>query len=128
MTKIRLLLVGDGNHQFITNLTFELKKINNINLIIDIVSHEEVVEKNKCYYNKIYSISRKGFLGKIKGVRSIVFWNRYKRLIQNLPDYDFVHFHYIGSLSTIELFYKYFTAKVILSIWGSDLYRLKSGN
>ena len=51
MNKKKILIVGNGNHQFITNYVYHLNKNNNY--IIDILSYTTIKKNNKLYYNSI---------------------------------------------------------------------------
>lgn len=130
MTKKRILLVGDGNHQFITNYTYWLKKEAKNNFVVDILSYNPLKEENKKYYDAIFRKSDDNILyqviSKIKGVRRYYRFYLYKKLISKLPEYDIIHFHFIGADSyyLVKYFRKNRTSKIILSIWGSDMYRV----
>ncbi|HZL12381.1 MAG TPA: glycosyltransferase [Prolixibacteraceae bacterium] len=134
MTKKRILLVGDGNHQFITNYTVWLNKQSNIKFQIDILSLSLVNNSNADYYNKIYSIndnsSISSTINQIKGVRRYYRFLQYKKLLQKLPEYDFIHFHFISvdCYFLVDQLKKHTKSKIILSIWGSDMYKVKPVN
>ncbi|WP_016778726.1 glycosyltransferase [Anaerophaga thermohalophila] len=134
MTEKRILLVGDGNHQFITNYVHWLKKEKNNNFKIDILSQSTVKEKNKKNFNSIYRIKDENFIyhiiSKIKGVHLLYRLILYKKLLKDLPEYDVIHFHYIriDSYLLVNQFKRSQKSKIIFSIWGSDLYRLSPLN
>ena len=54
MSEKRILLVGNGNHQFITNYVHWLKKSTKSNFIVDILSYTKVKDENKKYYNTVF--------------------------------------------------------------------------
>lgn len=128
MDKTKILLVGDGNHQFITNYAIWLRKTKN-RFQIDILSYTQIKENNRSCYNTIFSITRDVLFeitNKIKGVRRYFRFFQYKKILNILPQYDFIHFHFISvdSYFLVEQFRKIKKTKIILSIWGSDMYRL----
>lgn len=132
MIEKRILLVGDGNHQFITNLITWLNKHNQYKFIIDILSFKPILDENKKYYNNIFRINDNNFLyyfiHKIRRIRVYYRFYLYYEIIKKLPNYDFIHFHYIGvdSYFIAKQIKKKKKSKIIFSIWGSDLYRLSS--
>jgi len=134
MTKKRILLVGNGNHQFITNYVLWLKKSTNNNFIVDIISYTHIKDENRNHYNAIFRINDNNFLyqiiSKIKGFRRYYRFYLYKKLISKLPEYDSIHFHFIAvdSYYLVKQFRKNTKSKIILSIWGSDMYRVSSAN
>lgn len=130
MSEKRILLVGNGNKQFITNCVHWLKKDTKNNYVVDILSDRQVKDENKKYYNTIFQKKDSNLIyriiSKIKGVRRYYRYFFYNKIIQTLPKYDIVHFHYISidSYFIIEQFKKNTISKIILSIWGSDMYRV----
>jgi len=132
MSEKRILLVGNGNHQFITNYVYWLKKSTKSKYIVDILSDRQVNDENKKYYNTIFRKNDRNLIyriiSKTKGVRRYYRFFLYNKIIQTLPIYDVVHFHFISidSYFIIEQFKKKTTSKIILSIWGSDMYRVNS--
>lgn len=132
MSEKRILLVGNGNHQFITNYVHWLKKSTKSNFIVDILSYTKVKDENKKYYNTVFRNNDRNLIyriiSKTKGVRRYYRFFLYNKIIQTLPIYDVVHFHFISidSYFIIEQFKKKTTSKIILSIWGSDMYRVNS--
>lgn len=132
MSEKRILLVGNGNHQFITNYVYWLKKSTKSKYIVDILSDRQVNDENKKYYNTIFRKNDRNLIyqiiSKIKGVRRYYRFFLYNKIIKTLPLYDVVHFHFISidSYFIIEQFKKNTTSKIILSIWGSDMYRVNS--
>ncbi len=132
MSEMRILLVGNGNHQFITNYVYWLKKSTKSNFIVDILSYTKVKDENKKYYNTIFRKNDRNLIyqiiSKIKGVRRYYRFFLYNKIIKTLPLYDVVHFHFISidSYFIIKQFKKNTTSKIILSIWGSDMYRVNS--
>lgn len=130
MSNQKILIIGDGNHQFIINLVIWLKKEMGDAVKVDILSLTTFKEENRKYYNSVYTISESKLINQIKGIRTTYRFHQYKRLFNRLPEYDIVNFHYItlDSYFWTSLFAKRTKSKIILSIWGSDLYRLKKIN
>jgi len=134
MNEKRILLVGDGNHQYITNYVGSLKKQMPNYFIVDILSYTNVNNENKKFYDTIYQIKSKNnfydIILKIKGIHRYYRFYLYKTIIANLPKYDVVHFHFISvdSYFIADQIKKNKSSKIILSIWGSDLYKLNPGN
>lgn len=132
MSNKKVLLVGDGNHQFIINLIIWLKK--DSGLQIDILSYSKVKEENKIYYRNIFRVQDDNILYKIidniKGARRFYRFFLYKRLLSKFPEYDFIHAHLISvdSYFIINELKRGTNAKIILSIWGSDMYKIKKEN
>lgn len=132
MLSKKILLVGDGNHQFNTNYVHWLNKTGNYN--IDILSILPVKKDNRKFYNKIYTKNDDSFcyriISKIKGVRRFYRFHLYKKLLNTLPEYDYIHFHFISveSFFLINQFKKNKKNNIILTIWGSDMYRIKSSH
>jgi len=130
MASKRILLVGNANHQFITNYAKWLKKESN-ELVIDILSNRPVKENARECYSRIFHLNFESplfkFVNKVKGLRRFYRFFLYLRLLDELPMYDYVHFHFLivdsGFLATQVK--NYLETKVIISIWGSDYYRVK---
>lgn len=127
MTEKRILLVGDGNHQFITNYATWINKATNNNFTVDILSFTPVRTENEKYYHSVFQKKNittlsKFFLG-IKGIRRYYRFYLLRELSSKLPEYNFIHFHFIDADSyfLVNRFRKT-TSKIILSIWGSDMY------
>lgn len=129
----KILFVGDGNHQFILNLVFWLKKSKNTHFQIDILTYDPVRKEYKDYkdyFDSIYSIEDYNWgyplIKKIWGLRRLYRYFLYNQLLKKLPVYDFIHFHYIDTDSYFlsGRLKKTVGSKIIFSIWGSDLYRV----
>lgn len=130
MTKKNILLVGDGNHQFITNYSKWVKKSSSKKKYeIDVLSLSKISTNNKKYYNNIFQIES-CFLTKIKFVGKYFRLLFFKKQLSKLPNYNYVHFHFFGEESQYisNYFSKKTNCKIIISIWGSDMYRNKSVN
>lgn len=133
MVEKKILLVGDGNHQFITNYAKWLCKDEEDKFQIDILSSTSVKERNKVFYKHIFEIKKKlffNYLNRVRGVRKYYRLFQYDRILNNIGQYDFVHFHFISTDSyfIVKQIKKNTIAKIIMSIWGSDMYRLKLSN
>jgi hypothetical protein len=134
MTKKRILLVGDGNHQFITNYAFWLRRELGDYVVIDILSFSPIKKVSFQFYESCYQIAFDSFgykfFSKFKGIRRYFRFLLYTKLISTLQPYHFVHFHFIDvdSYFLTKLLKSKFNNKIILSIWGSDLYKLHKKN
>lgn len=134
MTIKRVLLVGNGNHQFVTNYAKWLKKESVNVLTIDILSLTVLSGKNKRYYDTVYYRNENSrwnkIISKLKGIKTVYRLYSYKKIIDKLPVYDFIHFHFISRdcYYIVKQIRKRYPAKIILSIWGSDMYQLSSAN
>lgn len=130
MIEMRIMLVGNANHQFMTNYAYWLRKDFKKELIIDILSFSTVDEKNFKFYDSIYHIDFKSvsykLISHLKGIRKFYRYAYYKNLLLNLSKYHTIHFHFIDPDSYYlgKLFHEKTNSKIILSIWGSDLYKL----
>jgi hypothetical protein len=130
---MKVLLVGNGNHQFITNYALWLNKQGKNKYIIDILSFLPVIKVNKKYYNEIFNIKLfliTNLIYKIKGIRRYFRFFQYKKVLKTLGNYDIIHFHFINidSYFLVDRFKQYTKSRIILSIWGSDMYRIRSNN
>lgn len=134
IVKKHLLLVGDANHQFITNFAQWLKKEMSNSFIIDILSYTPIQKEFQNYYNSIYQIKEHSFIyriiSKIKGVRIYFRFYLFKKLLKSLPNYEVIHFHYINVYSyfLVDWFKRNTSSKIIFSVWGSDMYRVRLAN
>jgi hypothetical protein len=121
----RLLIVGNGNHQFIYNYVKWLKKEGNFS-IIDILTDRKVNDEYSRIYSKIYSFENDSnlykMISKLKGIRRYYRFYLYGRLIKDLSKYDYVHIHYM-SVDHTYLANQFKTTPKIITIWGSDYYR-----
>jgi glycosyltransferase involved in cell wall biosynthesis len=130
MTDKRILLVGDGNHQFITNCVRWLKKQNGFSFCVDMFSLTPVRKENVKFYQFIYQVKEDDLLfrivNKIKGVRRFYRFYLYEKLIADLHAYDIIHFHGIDLDRSfmISKFIKKTKSKIVLTIWGSEMYRV----
>jgi glycosyltransferase involved in cell wall biosynthesis len=128
MAKIRILLVGDGNSIFVTSYAKWLKK-ENIDFQVDIFSTSVIRDENTSFFDRVIRIEQYPhfyFINKYKGIRRILLISIYRKVLKDLPAYDFVHFQFISPLrfSLINLIKRTTKSKIVLSIWGSDLYKL----
>lgn len=133
MLKKKVLFVGDGNHFFVKNLAKELNDNFKNDLEVDILSLTNLNFENQNFYNNSYykkADSLLSFFLKTKIFYSIYVFFRNKSILKEMDNYDYVHFHFLSPEK--YLFVKYFDkikkTKIIISIWGSDLYRLKKRN
>lgn len=130
MSKIKILLVGDGNHQFVTNYSKWITKSSlQGDFEIDILSLTELSLRNCKFYKNSYQIKGSSFT-KIRFIGKYFRLFNIKKLLPVLPRYDYVHFHFFGKESHYisDFFSKKTNSKIIISIWGSDLYRNKANS
>lgn len=134
MTENRILIIGDANHQFITNYAFWLKRELGVDTTIDILSNSPIKNSSLRFFDNSFQIDFNSscykLFSKIIGVRRIYRFLLYRKLIISLKKYHFIHFHFIDvdSFYLTNIFKKRHSSKIILSIWGSDLYKLKKRN
>lgn len=134
MTENRILIIGDGNHQFITNYAIWLKKRKGVNITLDILSTSPLKKSSYEFFDTCFQIDFNSnyynFISKIKVVRRFYRYFQYNRLVSSIKEYQFVHFHFIDIDSNFlaNCIGKKFNSKIILSIWGSDLYKLNRNN
>lgn len=127
----KVLLIGNGNHQFIANYARWLRKQADLEVHIDVLSYDPVSQQHKGYYDTVYRINDNNLLyrciNKLKGIR--VYYNLYLygKLVKKLPSYDICHFHCIdvNSFYISRQLKQNDKQKVIFSVWGSDMYRVK---
>lgn len=128
MEHVRVLLIGDGNSIFVTSYALWLKR-KCADFQVDVFSTSVIREENTVFFDRVFSIEHYPhfyFINKYKGIRRILLISIYRKVLKDLPEYDFVHFQFISPLrfSLINLFHSKTKSKIILSIWGSDLYKL----
>jgi glycosyltransferase involved in cell wall biosynthesis len=135
MSKKKILLVGDGNHQFITNYSKWLNKSKSLqNFEIDILSYTLVCSESKEFYNDIFTVIKNNIiykiLSKIKVIRKYYRRFLFSNIISKLPTYDVIHFHFfnLDSYYICQKLSKTTNSKIIITIWGSDLYRIALKN
>ncbi|MBD3796814.1 MAG: glycosyltransferase family 4 protein [Campylobacterales bacterium] len=122
----KILLVGDGNHQFIRYLAKWLKKGNSKKILVDVLSLTEIKEEH-CF-DTIYYIKHDNLIGRIPKVNSLWLRLRFIRQLRSIQNnYDIINLHYITRIFSTILKID-FTAKIILTFWGSDFYRAAPKN
>lgn len=129
MGEKRILLVGDANHQFVIAYATWVRK--KTNYLIDCLSYSKLKNPQNRVFNELFQISYDKLPYRISKYiplfRSIFRLYSYRRIIAQMENYDAVHFHFL----TNDTFFlaseikRKMDTKVILSIWGSDLYKLK---
>lgn len=130
MPEKKILLVGDGNHQFIVNLAKQLKN-NKKKLIIGVISHTDVSKNNSIYYDVIISPHNLKLYGrlfsKIKYIRSLIKRIYYFTKRDTIISFDIINFHYLtsDSFAIRSHVIRKFKGKIIYSIWGSDMYKIR---
>lgn len=124
----KILLVGDANSIFITRLSLWIKK-KKPDYQVDVFAIQAVSNSNTKFYDNIIRLDDAPFfkqIDKLKGVRRLLLIPLYLFKFKKIRNYNYVHFQFISPLRyfLIDIF-KYLTnSKIILSIWGSDMYRL----
>ena len=128
---MRLLLIGNRNHQFIYNYVKHLKKYDS-SIIVDILSYEtvECEYPNDYLYNKIYYpklpviLTRNVYLNYVFRHLALIIQ------IFKLSTYDYIHIHYVERplQDVLKLFLIKAKGKIITSVWGSDFYKRNKKN
>jgi glycosyltransferase involved in cell wall biosynthesis len=131
---MNVLLVRDGNHQFITNFTKWLVKEDET-IKIDVLTRTKINKENVNIYKNIYShlnIRYINFFSKIPFLRKAYRYLYYIFFInKNIEKYGLIHFHFIDQDAYfLSKFLKksHSSIPIIFSIWGSDFYRLPKKN
>lgn len=113
-----ILLVGDGNHQFIFYLAKYLKKIDNIQ--IHLLSFTKV-NKEEHYFDRIYHYGSGNLYGTIGAFISAL--KLFSFFFRNRNFYSVISFQFIR-----PIYYYLFKLKLlnenhntVLSVWGSDI-------
>ena len=125
--KQNMLVIGDVNHTLIRQLSEEMRDEFSIN--IDILSLFRCYHRNQKYFDKLYSVSLPSVgepIGRIRTkLNQIFYFKVIKDIVKNLENYDVINIHYLNPL------YRYFiklfrdkTPKLIVTVWGSDFYRV----
>lgn len=125
----RLLLVGNANHYFNKKL-YSLIQKQNRELIIDILNTGLLTNRNDSLpFDSVFENtyhSSKSILTKIRGVKGMYFDYLLQKQFLNLcskHNYEFVHFQSIALWSHAVI--RQIKAKVYITIWGSDFFRIK---
>lgn len=120
-----LLIIGDGNHQFVYHYANILRS-KSIFSKIDVLTYQQVRNEYQVAYDNIYSVNDYQFFErliiKIKGIRSIYRLFKTNSVAKNLDHYDYVHYQFVGTES-LHIRHNFKSSKQIYSIWGSDYYR-----
>jgi glycosyltransferase involved in cell wall biosynthesis len=125
---VKILIIGDANHQFIRNLVKWLKNANN-KLEIDIFNVNIFFNENykKTYDNLFHAhdILFKKYIRHIPLLRRYHFRYMFKRKFKSInKNYDYIHIHYVSETNYfIKELIKQKGNKLILPFWGSDFYR-----
>lgn len=123
---MKILIIGDANHQYIYNFVGDLKLYFKDSIQIDILStSKSPIKKSAQVYDQVYNPLEKSKLLAIKRFR--VWWRRHllKIALKNITyNYDICNIHYADKdvLPFITDLRK-IAKKIICSIWGSDIYR-----
>ena len=121
---MKILIIGDANHQHIRNKVKWLVLSESENIKVD-VFNISVKNSDFQYYSHVYQGYADSFLLKIKGIRR--YYRTYK-IASNFKKitthYDVIHIHYISQdyLRLMKCLKK-IGVKIVLSVWGSDFYR-----
>ena len=127
---VKILILGDINSTFILNYIKELKA--KMNCEVDIFTvpirpqQKEYVKKFIKYFNNVYEISKSnyGIINRIPKIRGLLRLRNLANQIKKLGNYDICHIQYLSE--DYGYLYKQIRnqgKKLIISIWGSDLYR-----
>lgn len=122
----KLLIIGDGNHQFITNYVKWLNQKGDFEKI-DVLSSTTLTNSSSKLYCSSFSLDRNNkvfqFFDRIKGLRRFYRFSLYRKLVKKLPHYDFIHAHFLNVDNCYVTGLISNQSKKILSVWGSDFYR-----
>lgn len=124
---MRILFLGNPNHQFIKNLAFELKK-KNTELIIDIISipYSTKIKDNSFIYDNIFYLgTRWKFFQRIPYLKNFYFTLNLINVLRSIKSYEIVSIQF-------PYYFYFFVFKEIkekaqnlyLSFWGSDYNKL----
>lgn len=124
---MKILIIGDANHQFIYNFVRDLRAYSSEISKIDILStSRSLIKSNAQVYDKIYSpLSKYEFLY-IRGFRIWLRRYLFRREINKITeDYDICNIHYADKdiLQNVNKIKK-ISRKIVCAIWGSDVYRV----
>lgn len=124
----RILLIGNGNSQFVFTLALWLKRTNP-QLTVDLFSIVPVKESFKKNFDQCYSAKSSKLIEfglRYVGLRMLTMMYLNHKLLKQIHTYDVVHFQFISpdKFFLINHFHKKTNSKIILSIWGSDLYKI----
>ncbi|MGE5431599.1 MAG: glycosyltransferase [Syntrophomonadaceae bacterium] len=121
---MKILIVGNANHQYNINLCRHLKEYYRGNVIIDAFSLLKVTNPDTYkYFDKIYS-PQLGFFNKIPKIR--YYYRKYNllELAKTVTDkYDICNIQsFENTTEVLSDFIKSRCNKLIVSYWGSDIY------
>ncbi len=121
---MKILIIGDGNHQFIREQVKWLRKKSTINQI-DIFSVPPIKNDKDPLYDNIYNAYSNSILTRIRRIRVWVKEREIRKRLKDIPDdYDIIQIHYVSSwLPDIIDLIKSKGRKLAVSMWGSDFYR-----
>lgn len=125
---MKVLLIGNREHQLLFNLINEIKN-DRKDILFDIFSQDSnsINKENRKYYNDIINLNLPDVLLKNRFVRGIskqiIFRNKLKNLLRR--KYDYIHIHYIEDiiLRDVDFFINNLKTTLIISVWGSDFLR-----
>ena len=126
--KVKILIVGDPNSIFVSNYAYWLRRTNQ-NFEVDILAVNKTKPENEALYQNIIPLTDSKYfqlIDKYKGIRRLLLIPLYYKLLSQFKDYQFIHFHFVSPLrySLVSLLKRKTNSKIILSVWGSDLYRI----
>jgi len=122
----KVLLVGNGKHQYIQNFAIWLRKKWGANIEIDILTHVKIEssDKENGIYNSVFYFDLyPSFLFKIPKlgelIRVLGWYSLQYRQIKK--DYDICHIHYLHHFLFYGINYlKKRCKKTVITIWGND--------
>lgn len=124
---MKILIIGDANHQFIYNFVKDLRAYSTGIRKIDILStSRSIIKSDAKVYNNVYSPLIKSKLLNVRGLR--IWLRRYllrKEINKITETYDICNIHYADKdiLPYIDKIKK-ISLKIVCAIWGSDVYRV----
>ena len=127
MDEFKLLIIGDANHQYITNFSKWLRTVIP-NLSVTIISFHSIKNKINAgnHFDNYFEVpANSKILLKIKVFRTLYLaWKLYELIKKNNLRADTILVHYVlPQLVYIARFLKKRSFNYSLAIWGSDFYR-----
>jgi len=126
---MKILIIGDGNHQlinsYVENLFQILSKTDN-ELSIDLFTTRESNSKRNKYFTNVFRSFPSNIRLNIRGFNRIITPIRIRYFFSLIKEkYDFIHIHYVSQdmLVLRKLFAKK-SNNLLCSFWGSDFYRI----
>lgn len=124
---VRILIVGNTSDEHLKRFDRYMKEVNKNNrVVIDVFNINEI--EKICLFNKTYHIQN--YFSKLSFIKSTWIRAFFKRInyflsFSRVKKYDLINIHYLTYHSSILLpMYKRKAKKIMISPWGSDIYRI----